>query len=86
MIGPEKELNFFDYLYLSLFTFSTIRYGEIIATGIAGKVIIVIESCIALAYAPFFGGYFAYLFIQRPKDFFLTNNIFLRHNNNKIYV
>jgi hypothetical protein len=49
MIGPEKELNFFDYLYLSLFTFSTIRYGEIIATGIAGKVIIVIESCIALA-------------------------------------
>jgi hypothetical protein len=85
-IEPEKELNFFDYLYFSLVTFSTIGYGEIIATGIAGKVIIVIESCIALAYTPFFGGYLAYLFIQRPKDFFLTDNIFIRHNNNKIYL
>ena len=45
-----------------------------------------IESCIGLAYTPFFGGYLAYLFIQRPKDFFLTENIFLRHHNNKIYL
>jgi len=81
-----KQLHFFDYLYFSLVTFSTIGYGEIIPTGTAGKVIIVIESCIGLAYTPFFGGYLAYLFIQRPKDFFLTDNIFLRHNNNKIYL
>ena len=85
-ISQEERLNFFDYLYFSLVTFSTIGYGEIIATGTAGKVIIVIESCIALAYTPFFGGYLAYLFIQRPKDFFLTDNIFIRHNNNKIYL
>lgn len=81
-----KQLGFFDYLYFSLVTFSTIGYGEIIPTGAAGKIIIVIESCIGLAYTPFFGGYLAYLFIQRPKDFFLTENIFLRHNNNKIYL
>jgi hypothetical protein len=84
--SDEKQLNFFDYLYFSLVTFSTIGYGEIIATGISGKVLIVFESCIALAYTPFFGGYLAYLFIQRPKDFFLTENIFIRHNNNKIYL
>ena len=83
---PGKQLSFFDYLYFSLVTFSTIGYGEIIPTGAAGKVIIVIESCIGLAYTPFFGGYLAYLFIQRPKDFFLTENIYLRHNNNKIYL
>jgi hypothetical protein len=83
---PVKELRFFDYLYFSLVTFSTIGYGEIIPTALAGKVIIVIESCIGLAYTPFFGGYLAYLFIQRPKDFFLTENIYLRHNNNKIYL
>lgn len=83
---PGKKLSFFDYLYFSLVTFSTIGYGEIIPTGLSGKIIIVIESCIGLAYTPFFGGYLAYLFIQRPKDFFLTDNIFLRHHNNKIYL
>jgi len=83
---PDRQLVFFDYLYFSLVTFSTIGYGEIIPTGIAGKVIIAIESCIGLAYTPFFGGYLAYLFIQRPQDFFLTENIYLRHNNNKIYL
>lgn len=85
-INPNNQLRFFDYLYFSLVTFSTIGYGEIIPTGLAGKVIIVVESCIGLAYTPFFGGYLAYLFIQRPKDFFLTENIFIRHNNNKIYL
>jgi len=45
-----------------------------------------IESCIGLAYTPFFGGYLAYLFIQRSKDFFLTDNIYLRHHNSKIYL
>ncbi len=83
---PDRQLGFFDYLYFSLVTFSTIGYGEIIPIGFAGKVIIAIESCIGLAYTPFFGGYLAYLFIQRPKDFFLTENIYLRHNNNKIYL
>jgi inward rectifier potassium channel len=83
---PGKQLSFFDYLYFSLVTFSTIGYGEIIPTGLTGKIIIAIESCIGLAYTPFFGGYLAYLFIQRPKDFFLTENVFLRHNNNKIYL
>jgi inward rectifier potassium channel len=83
---PGGKLNLFDYWYFSLVTFSTIGYGEIIPTGLAGKVIIAIESCIGLAYTPFFGGYLAYLFIQRPKDFFLTDNIFLRHHNNKIYL
>ena len=83
---PGKELSFFDYFYFSLVTFSTIGYGEIIPTGPAGKIIIMLESCIGLAYTPFFGGYLAYLFIQRPKDFFLTENIYIRHNNNKIYL
>jgi inward rectifier potassium channel len=85
-MNESKHLQLFDYLYFSLVTFSTIGYGEIIPTGIAGKVIITIESCIGLAYTPFFGGYLAYLFIQRPKDYFLTENIFLRHNNHKIYL
>jgi len=83
---PLKKLSFFDYLYFSLVTFSTIGYGEIIPTGLSGKIIIMFESCIGLAYTPFFGGYLAYLFIQRPKDFFLTENIYVRHNNNKIYL
>lgn len=84
--NANEHLNFFDYLYFSLVTFSTIGYGEIIPVGASGKIIIMIESCIGLAYTPFFGGYLAYLFIQRPNDFFLTDNIFLRHNNNKIYL
>jgi inward rectifier potassium channel len=85
-IGPGKKITLFDYWYFSLVTFSTIGYGEIIPTGLAGKIIIAIESCIGLAYTPFFGGYLAYLFIQRPKDFFLTENIYLRHHNDKIYL
>lgn len=85
-ISPGKKITLFDYWYFSLVTFSTIGYGEIIPTGLAGKIIIAIESCIGLAYTPFFGGYLAYLFIQRPKDFFLTENIFLRHHNDKIYL
>ena len=85
-ITTGRHLNLFDYLYFSLVTFSTIGYGEIIPTGLAGKIIIMVESCIGLAYTPFFGGYLAYLFIQRPKDFFLTENIFLRHHNNRIYL
>lgn len=85
-IHPNKHLSFFDYFYFSLVTFSTIGYGEIIPIGPAGKIIIMAESCIGLAYTPFFGGYLAYLFIQRPKDFFLTENIYLRHNNSKIYL
>lgn len=83
---PGGELSLFDYWYFSLVTFSTIGYGEIIPTGLAGKIIIAVESCFGLAYTPFFGGYLAYLFIQRQKDFFLTENIFLRHYNNKIYL
>lgn len=83
---PGGQLSLFDYWYFSLVTFSTIGYGEIIPIGLAGKIIIAIESCIGLAYTPFFGGYLAYLFIQRPKDFFLTENIYLRHHTNKIYL
>lgn len=86
IMDPNKEVSLIDYLYFSLVTFSTIGYGEIIPTGLAGKVIIMVESCIGLAYTPFFGGYLAYLFIQRPKDFFLTENVFLRHHNDKIYL
>jgi hypothetical protein len=85
-ISPPRPLNWFDYLYFSLVTFSTIGYGEIIPAGATGKIIIMLESCIGLVYTPFFGGYLAYLFIQRPQDFFLTRNIYLRHNNNKIYL
>ena len=84
--NTDNQLSFFDHLYFSLVTFSTIGYGEIIPKGATGKIIIVIESCIGLAFTPFFGGYLAYLFIQRPKDFFLTSNIFLRHHNNRIYL
>jgi len=86
IMDPNKTVSLFDYIYFSLVTFSTIGYGEIIPTGLAGKIIIAIESCIGLVYTPFFGGYLAYLFIQRPKDFSLTENIFLRHNNDKIYL
>jgi inward rectifier potassium channel len=84
--NPAARLTFFDHLYFSLVTFSTIGYGEILPSGVTGKVIIVAESCIGLAYTPFFGGYLAYLFIQRPRDFFLTDNIYIRHNNGKIYL
>jgi len=86
IMDPNKEVSLIDYLYFSLVTFSTIGYGEIIPTGLSGKIIIMIESCIGLADTPFFGGYLAYLFIQRPKDFSLTENIFLRHHNDKIYL
>lgn len=84
--NSNPHLHFFDYLYFSLVTFSTIGYGEIIPSGISGKTIVFVESCIGLAFTPTFGGYLAYLFIQRPKDFFLSENIFLRSINNKIFL
>jgi len=84
--GSKNHLYFFDYLYFSLVTFSTIGYGEIIPSGGTGKIIVFIESCIGLAFTPTFGGYLAYLFIQRPKDFFLSENIFLRSINDKIFL
>lgn len=82
----SSNISFFDYMYFSLVTFSTIGYGEIIPTGMVGKLIVLIESCIGLAFIPTLGGYLAYLFIQRPKDFYLSENIFIRNINNKVFL
>ncbi len=81
-----EALSFFDSLYFSMATFSTIGYGEIIPFGNTGKILVFIESCIGLVFIPTLGGYLAYLFIQRPKDYCISDSIFVRPINGKIFL
>jgi len=82
----SKTVHFFDYIYFSAVTFSTIGYGDIIPKDGAGQVIVFIESCFELTYIPVFGGYLAYKFLQRPNDIHLTDNFFIRYRNQHIFL
>jgi hypothetical protein len=77
-------IHFFDYIYFSAVTFTTIGYGDIVPKEGAGQVIVLIESCFELAFFPVFGGYLAYKFFLRPNDILLTDNFFIRYRNQRI--
>lgn len=81
-----NQFSYFDCWYFSMITFSTIGYGEIVPFGNMGKILVFLESCIGLAFIPTLGGYLAYLFIQCPKDYYLSENIYIRHINDKIFL
>jgi hypothetical protein len=81
-----KTVHFFDYIYFSAVTFTTIGYGDIIPKDGAGQIIVLIESCFSLTFIPVFGGFIAYKFLQRPNDILLTDNFFIRLRNEKVYL
>jgi hypothetical protein len=81
-----NTFHFFDYIYFSAVTFTTIGYGDIVPKAGAGHLIVFIESCFELTFFPVFGGYIAYKFLQRPNDILLTDNFFIRYRNERIYL
>jgi hypothetical protein len=81
-----NTFHFLDYIYFSAVTFTTIGYGDIIPKAGAGHLLVFIESCFELTFFPVFGGYIAYKFLQRPNDILLTDNIFVRYRNARIYL
>jgi hypothetical protein len=81
-----KEVSFFENLYFSAITFTTIGYGDIIPNAGIGQIIVLIESCFELTFIAVFGGFLAYKFLQRPNDILLTNNFFIRYRDGRIYL
>jgi hypothetical protein len=81
-----KEVSFFENLYFSAITFTTIGYGDIIPNAGVGQIIVLIESCFELTFIAVFGGFLAYKFLQRPNDILLTNNFFIRYRDGRIYL
>jgi hypothetical protein len=85
-IADNKTIRFFDYIYFSAVTFTTIGYGDIIPKAGTGQIIVFIEACIELTFIPVFGGYIAYKFLQRPNDILLTDNFFIRYRNQHVFL
>ena len=86
---PESRydtFHFFDYIYFSAVTFTTIGYGDIVPKAGVGHLLVFIESCLELTFFPVFGGYIAYKFLQRPNDILLTDNFFIRYRSERIYL
>jgi hypothetical protein len=81
-----NAFHFFDCIYFSAVTFTTIGYGDIVPKAGAGHLIVLIESCFELTFFPVFGGYIAYKFLQRPNDILLTDRFFIRYRNERIYL
>jgi hypothetical protein len=81
-----KEVSFFENLYFSAITFTTIGYGDIIPNAGIGQIIVLIESCFELTFIAVFGGFLAYKFLQRPNDILLTNNFYIRYRDGRIYL
>jgi hypothetical protein len=82
----SKTSHFFDYIYFSVITFTTIGYGDILPKAGTGQIIVFIEACLELTFIPVFGGYIAYQFLQRPNDILLTDNFFIRYRNQKVFL
>jgi len=78
--------HFFDYIYFSAITFTTIGYGDILPKDGAGQVLVFSEACCELIFIPVFGGYIAYKFLQRPNDILLTDNFFIRYRSQRVYL
>jgi Ion channel len=85
-IADNKTIRFFNYIYFSAVTFTTIGYGDIIPKAGTGQIIVFIEACIELTFIPVFGGYIAYKFLQRPNDILLTDNFFIRYRNQHVFL
>jgi Ion channel len=85
-IPGNKTIRFFDYIYFSAVTFTTIGYGDIIPKAGTGQIIVFIESCFELTFIPVFGGFIAYKFLQRPNDILLTDNFFIRYRNQHVFL
>jgi hypothetical protein len=81
-----NTFHFFDYIYFSAVTFTTIGYGDIVPKAGAGHLLVFIESILELTFFPVFGGYIAYKFLQRPNDILLTDNFFIRYRSERIYL
>jgi hypothetical protein len=85
-VSEINTFHFFDYIYFSAVTFTTIGYGDIVPKAEAGYLIVFIESCFELTFFPVFGGYIAYKFLQRPNDILLSDNFFIRYRNERVYL
>lgn len=70
----------FDNFYFSFATFSTIGYGDVLASSTVAKILAFCEYTLSLIYTPILGGYLFYEFFKRPNDIVFTKNILIRYD------
>lgn len=73
-----EQPNLWECIYFSCISFGTIGYGEIIPNGIFGQSLVFFQSITSILFVAVFGGYITYLFIKRPDNIILPQNIHLR--------
>ena len=70
--------NFWECVYFSCISFGTIGYGEIIPSGVTGQSFVFLQSMSSILFVSIFGGYITYLFLKRPDNIIITDNIHIR--------
>jgi hypothetical protein len=84
--GSARPVTFFDSLYFALVTFLTIGYGDIIPVSAAAKGIFFVQVYLGLILPPIFSGLLFYFIIKRPRNVFVTDDIYIRYQKNKFLL
>lgn len=82
----RESVDFGKAIYFSVVTFHTIGFGDIRPITDLGRVIVMIQSAISLAFTAIFSGLLIYFIIKRPRDIFITRQIYVRHRNGRFWL
>jgi hypothetical protein len=80
------KIDFRKAIYFSIVSFHTIGFGDIRPMTDQGRFIVMIQSTISLFYTAIFSGFLIYFVIKRPRDIFLTRNLYIRYRNDGFWL
>jgi hypothetical protein len=82
----RNPVSFFDSLYFALVTFLTIGYGDITPVTAAAKGIFFVQVYFGLILPPIFSGLLFYFIIKRPRNVFVSDDIYIRYRKNRFLL